>query len=141
MNLTEYPESVTNLLLGQKRKKGRPLNNTAALIMQPSEAYSQAASSTARKSNSSSSSTEPSLASPKHKKHKKNEKSSQSLNPPHRPNCGEKYLRKKVFIIKINVIRNNFFENFEIEKMLKLYKKLFLKFDPRCSKFDPHLKI
>ena len=34
---------------------GRPLNKTAALIMQPSEAYSQAASLTARKSNSSSS--------------------------------------------------------------------------------------
>ena len=95
MNLTEYPESATNLLLGLKRKKGRPLNNTAALIMQPSEAYSQAASSTARKSNSSSSSTEPSLASPKHKKQKKNEKSSQPLNPPHCPNSSEKCLRKK----------------------------------------------
>ena len=95
MNLTEYPESDTNLLLGLKRKKGRPLNNTAALIMQPSEAYSQAASSTARKSNSSSSSTEPSLASPKHKKHKKNEKSSQSLNPPQCPSCGVKMLKKK----------------------------------------------
>ncbi len=34
---------------------GRPLNNTAALNMQPSEAYGQAASSTARRSNSSSS--------------------------------------------------------------------------------------
>ncbi len=34
---------------------GRPLNNTAALIMQPSEAYGQAASSTARRSNSYSS--------------------------------------------------------------------------------------
>ena len=84
--------------------------------MQPSEAYSQAASSTARKSSSSSSSsTEPSLASPKHKKHKKNEKSSESLNPPHCPNSGLKCLRKKVFIVKINVIRH-FFENFEIEK-------------------------
>jgi hypothetical protein len=31
-----------------------------------------------------------------------------------------KCLRKKVFIVKINVIRNNFFENFEKEKMLKL---------------------
>ena len=102
-----HPESAKNLLLGQKRKKGRPLNNTATLIMQPSEAYSQAASSTARKSNSSSS-TEPSLVSPKHKKHKKNEKSSKSLNPPHCPNCGEKRLRKKVFIVKINEIRNNF---------------------------------
>ncbi len=67
MNLTEYQESATTLFLGQKRKKDRPLNNTAALIMQPSEAYSKAASSTARKSNYfSSSSTEPSLASPKH---------------------------------------------------------------------------
>ena len=34
---------------------GRPLNNTAALNMQSSEAYGQAASSTARRSNSSSS--------------------------------------------------------------------------------------
>ena len=79
--------------------------------MQPNEAYTQAASSTARRINSSSSIlTESSLGSPKHKKHKKNEKSSQSLNPPHCPNCGEKCLRKKVFIVKINVIRNNFFE-------------------------------
>jgi len=79
---------------------GRPLNNTAALIMQPSEAYTQAytqaAASTARRSNSSSSSsTESSLASPKHEKHKKNEKSSQSINPPQSPNCGEKMLKKK----------------------------------------------
>ena len=34
---------------------GRPLNKTAALIMQPSEAYSQVASLTAGRSNSSSS--------------------------------------------------------------------------------------
>ena len=60
-----YPDSATTLLLGQRRKRGRPLNNTAALIMQPSEACSQAASSTARKSNSFSS-TEPSLASHEH---------------------------------------------------------------------------
>ena len=113
MNLTEYPESATNLVLGLKRKKGRPLNNTAALIMQPSEAYSQAASSTAIKSNSSS--TEPSLASSK-----KNEKSSQSLNPPHCPNCSEKYLRKKVFIVKINVIRNNFFWKFWNRKNVEI---------------------
>ena len=93
--------------------------------MQPSEAYSQEATSTVRKRNPSSS-TEPSLASPKHKKHKKNEKSSQSLNPPYCPICSEKCLRKKVFIVKINVTRNYFFLNFEIEKMLKLYKKLFL---------------
>ena len=77
-----YPDSATTLLLGQRRKRGRPLNNTAALIMQPNEAYTQAASSTARRSNSSSPLTESSLGSPKHKKHKKNEKSSQSLNPP-----------------------------------------------------------
>jgi hypothetical protein len=41
MNLTEYPEypeSATTLLLGKKRKRGRPLNITAALIMQPSKA-------------------------------------------------------------------------------------------------------
>ena len=76
-----YPDSAKTLLLGQRRKRGRPLNNTAELIMQPNEAYTQAASSTARRSNSSSS-TESSLGSPKHKKHKKNEKSSQSLNPP-----------------------------------------------------------
>ena len=43
-----YPDSATTLLLGQRRKRGRPLNNTAALIMQPNEAYTQAASSTAR---------------------------------------------------------------------------------------------
>jgi len=93
LNLTVYPESATTLLLGQRRKRGRPLNNTAALIMQPSEAYSQAytqaASSTARRRNSSSS-----TESPKHKKHKKNEKSSQSINPPQCPNCGEKMLKK-----------------------------------------------
>jgi hypothetical protein len=68
MNLTEYSESALNLLLRQKRKKGRPLNKTAALIMRPNEAYSQEASSTARKSNYFSAfSTEPSLALPKHK--------------------------------------------------------------------------
>jgi hypothetical protein len=39
-----------------------------------------------------------------------------------------KCLRKKVFIVKINVIRNNFFENFEKEKMLKLKIFLFLYF-------------
>ena len=50
-----------------KKKRGRPLNNTAELIMQPNEAYTQAASSTARRSNSSSS-TESSLGYPKHKK-------------------------------------------------------------------------
>ena len=74
---------------------GRPLNNTAALNMQPSEAYGQAASSTARRSNSSSS-----TESPKHKKHKKNEKSSQSINPPQCPNCGEKRLKKKCYYCK-----------------------------------------
>ncbi len=72
MNLTEYQESATTLLLGQKRKKDRPPNNTAALIMQPSEAYSKVASSN--------------LASPKHKNHKK---SSQSLNPSH---CSNRFL-------------------------------------------------
>ena len=36
MNLTEYPESATTLLLGQKIKRGRQPNNTATLIMQPS---------------------------------------------------------------------------------------------------------
>jgi hypothetical protein len=89
LNLTVYPESATALLLGQRRKRGRPLNNTAALIMQPSEAYTQAAFSTARRRNSSSS-----TESPKHKKHKKNEKSSQSINPLQCPNCGEKMLKK-----------------------------------------------
>ena len=79
---------------------GRPLNNTAALIMQPNEAYTQAASSTARRSNSSSPLTESSLGSPKHKKHKKNEKSSQSLNPSQCPSCGEKMLKKKGFYCK-----------------------------------------
>ena len=57
-----------NFTPGQRRKRGRPLNNTAALIMQPNEAYTQAASSIARRRNSSSSSTESSLGSPKHKK-------------------------------------------------------------------------
>ena len=56
MGLAEFPEQATTLLLNQRRKRGRPLNNTAALIWQPSEAYSQAASSAARRSNSSMSS-------------------------------------------------------------------------------------
>ena len=48
------------------------------------------------------------------------EKSSQSLNPPQCPSCGEKMLKKKVFIVKTNVIRKHFLEIFEKEKMLKL---------------------
>ena len=108
-----YPDSATTLLLGQRRKRGRPLNNTAELIMQPNEAYTQAASSTARRSNSSSSSsTESSLGSPKHKKHKKNEKSSQSLNPPQCPSCGEKMLKKKGFYCKNKCNKKTFFGNF-----------------------------
>ncbi len=83
---------------------GRPLNNTAALNMQPSEAYGQAASSNARRSNSSSST--------------------------------------ESFLHLIN-IKN-------IRKMRKCHNPLILllmprmkefTFDPRCSKFDPYLKI
>jgi hypothetical protein len=102
-----YPDSTTTLLLGQRRKRGRPLNSTAALIMQPNEAYTQAASSTARRSTSSS--TESSLGSPKHNK---NEKSSQSLNPPQCPSCGEKMLKKKGFYCKNKCNKKIFFLNF-----------------------------
>ena len=98
---------------------GRPLNNTAPLNMQPSEAYGQAASSTSRRSNSSSS-TE-SLW------HLINIKNIRKMRKRHNPlivlsaqAVVEKCLRNKVFILKINVIRNKFFENFEKEKMLKL---------------------
>ena len=57
MGLAEFPEQATTLLLNQTRKRGRPQNNTAALIRQPSEAYSQKgitfqASSASRKTNS-----------------------------------------------------------------------------------------
>jgi hypothetical protein len=67
MNFTEYLESA-KFTSSQKRIKGRPLNKKAALIMRTNEAYSQAASSTARKSNYySTSSTKPSLPLPQHK--------------------------------------------------------------------------
>ena len=97
MGLAEFPEQATTLLLNQTRKRGRPLNNTAALIRQPSEAYSQAASSTARRSNSTSS-TDSSVSSPLAKKQKK--KSSQFSNPSSCPSCGDKMLKKKGFYCK-----------------------------------------
>ena len=55
MGLVEFPGPVATLLLNQKRKRGRLKNNTAGLIRQPSEAYSQKgitfqASSAVRKS-------------------------------------------------------------------------------------------
>ena len=57
MGLVEFPGPVATLLLNQKRKRGRLKNNTAELIRQPSEAYSQKgitfqASSAVRKTNS-----------------------------------------------------------------------------------------
>ena len=54
LGLIEYPTEAKNIPLGQKRKRERPEQNTAALIRQPSESYSQ--QSTQRTTNSSDSS-------------------------------------------------------------------------------------
>ena len=89
MNLTEYPESATNLLIR--------LQERAILLLRPNLLW--------------------------HLLNIKNiRKMRNRHNPliPHCPICGEKCLRKKVFIVKTNVIRNNFLEIFEKEKMLKL---------------------
>jgi hypothetical protein len=53
MKLNKCPVPTTTLLLGQKRKRGRPQNNTATLIMRPREVYSQAASLCCNSSSSS----------------------------------------------------------------------------------------
>ena len=86
---------------------GRPLNNTAALNMQPSEAYGQAASSTARRSNSSSS-TE-SLW------HLINIKNIRKMRKRHNPLILLQMPRMKEFT----------------------FDPRCSKFDPRCNKFDP----
>ena len=116
-----YPDSDTTLLLGQRRKRGRPLNNTAALIMQPNEANTQAASSTARGA------ILLLLLQPNLLWDLLNIKNIRKMRNRHNPltllsvqAVVKKCLRKKVFIVKTNVIRNNFLEIFEKEKMLKL---------------------
>ena len=54
VGLIEYPTEAKNIPLGQKRKRGRPNQSTAALIRQPSESYSQQTSQRTSQSSDSS---------------------------------------------------------------------------------------
>ena len=69
--LAEYPETAQIIPLGQKRKRGRPQNNTPALIKQPSEAYNKQSQSSKRYTANhdlSSESSDSSICSPKQTK-------------------------------------------------------------------------
>ena len=54
VGLIKYPTEAKNISLGQKRKRGRPKQNSAALIRQPSESYNQKTSQRTSQSSDSS---------------------------------------------------------------------------------------